>query len=744
MSVAEGRALATLSDLVSRAMLARRAGVQFEGERDLYRVLGYKAKLDFDDYRALYDRGDIAARIVDMPARATWKGRPWLTDSKEDRETKFIRDWTALAKRLRIWHHLGRADRLAGIGRYSVLLIGLRDGTDKLSEPAQKVGGPEDVLYLMPYSEKYAEIKEWDTDDQSPNFGRPLTYEIDLAANTEGFTLKGVANKVTVHHSRVVHIAEGLLDDNVYGTPRLQRVYNRLHDLQKLAGGSAEIFWLIAAPLLGVNIDKDLDIDPKDLEELDQQIQEVMHNLRRTIQTQGATVTMHGAKSVDPTGTYDMLKELIAGTADIPQRILFGSERGELASTQDKEEWHERVSARRDEYAEPTILSPLVDRLVELNAISPPDGDYEIQWPELGEPKLKERAESGFKLAQIARLLSPENPSLVIAPHEIREEVLDWSPVPTPAPAGAEIAANRLRGDSSGKVIAAADPDALIRRIERRLAPELQQAFREAVKKVQARIDMATLEAALAAGNVEGAVATSFITALSEELGAAFEEAIRSAMEGGGKAAASALGSQLGMTLAFDITNPVAVAWAREYAAKEVTLITQESERAIRQFITEAFEQGITPRETAQRIYGQIGLTKQQQAAVTKFRARLEAQGVTGVKLDRRVTNYVEAQIRRRSRLIARHEIRSASQAGQLELWRQAVEEGLIDLDVDQMFTLPDGSQVLGPPAHIDCRCSPALKRKDDGTWVKVWIVADDERLCEICEAIPHMPENQF
>lgn len=418
------RALAMMSALTDRYSLARRAGTQFQGERDLDVVLGYPTVITYLDYWTKYERQDVAGRIVDMYPQECWRGEIGVTDNDSDADSRFVKDWRALNKRLRAIHMLTRADKVAGIGRYGVLLVGLKDGMD-LREPAQKVRGPDDVLYLSPFSEKHAEIIRWDTDPQSPRFGKPLEYRITLSAGVENFSptmaAQGIAQAV-VHHSRVLHIAEGLLEDEVFGRPRLQRVYNRLEDLQKLAGGSAEIFWQIAAQLLHVDIDKDAEVDPKDLELLDEQLQEVMHNLRRTLQTQGARVTAVGGDDVDPSGVFTVLQTLIASAAEIPMRILFGSERGELASSQDQEEWHGRIQHRRETFAEAVILRPLVDMLVQLGAMTAPaGGEFAVKWPVLGEPSESERADVALKVAQAAQALHKAEPWRVVGPHELRE-----------------------------------------------------------------------------------------------------------------------------------------------------------------------------------------------------------------------------------------------------------------------------------------------------------------------------------
>lgn len=450
------RALTMLSALTDRYSLARRAGAQFQGERDLNIVLGYPVRLEYIDYWTKYERQDIAGRIVDMPAQECWRGEIVVTDNDAGNDTPFVRDWVALNKRLRAIHMLTRVDKVSGIGRYGVLLVGLKDGLD-LHHPAAKVRGPDDVLYLSPFSEKHAEITRWDTDPQSPRFGKPMEYRITLSAGVETFapTLAGhTMQQAIVHHSRIIHIAEGLLEDEVFGRPRLQRVFNRLEDMQKLAGGSAEIFWQTAAHLLHVDIDKDAEVDPGDLELLDDQLQEVMHNIRRTIQTQGAKVQAIGGDDVDPTGVFDVLQTLIASAAEIPMRILFGSERGELASSQDQEEWHGRIQQRRETFAEATILRPLVDMLVALGAMAAPaGGEFDVNWPVLGEPSDLERADVALKVAQAAQALTAAKSEAwrVVGLHELREMVRlpgEMSPIP----AGMDM---NLMQDGSERVVPA-------------------------------------------------------------------------------------------------------------------------------------------------------------------------------------------------------------------------------------------------------------------------------------------------
>ena len=52
-----------------RQEIARRAGIGYGGERDIYTVAGYQSQygeIPFSYYWSLYDRNEIAGRVVDL------------------------------------------------------------------------------------------------------------------------------------------------------------------------------------------------------------------------------------------------------------------------------------------------------------------------------------------------------------------------------------------------------------------------------------------------------------------------------------------------------------------------------------------------------------------------------------------------------------------------------------------------------------------------------------------------------
>lgn len=403
-----------------RALLARRAGLQFSGDRDIDAVLGYNVKPEIKDYKAMYDRRGLASTIVDAPAKTTWRKRPTITDGSEGK-SDFIQQWEVLQKRLSVYHYLERVDRLAGIGRYGVLLIGSKDG--KLAEPLEKVGGPEDIIFLSTFSEAYAEIKDFEQDVNNPRFGHPSLYEIDLA----GDILSGVRRslkKETVHYTRTIHVAEGLLENEIYGEPRLQKVFNRLQDLDKIVGSSAEGYWQSAAKGFALKVQKDTDVSDGALSESKEEWQKFIHGLQRIIATEGLDIQELKGDITDPKGPFEVVIALISGKTGIPQRILLGSERGQLASSQDESNWLGRISERQQQFAEPRLLRVLIGRLIDIKALAPPkDGEYEVTWPGLFYLNDMEQAKVYSDRASAISAVSGKFPLDLFQPSELRVAV---------------------------------------------------------------------------------------------------------------------------------------------------------------------------------------------------------------------------------------------------------------------------------------------------------------------------------
>lgn len=410
--------------LMGRQRIAQAMGQQFNGKRDLYEVLGYPKEIQFETYLEKYTRQDIAGRVVDLPADDTWRRPPIIRVRDEDTSQEavrnpFLKGLQFLIQRRRLWHYLQRVDRLAGIGRYGVLMMGLTGG-EPLNVAVTKRGGqPADVIYFAVFSEGSATINRLVDDPRNERYGLPEEYTLAMG--------EGLKNE-TVHWSRTLHVVEDPMEDDVYGRPRLERVFNRLEDMLKVIGGGAEATWKNMDRGLHADVRDGFTLEGQSAQDLENEIDEYIHGLRRFIRTQGMDINALGSEVVDPTGLFGALVGLIAAAADIPQRILIGSERGELASSQDLATWAGQVAFRQSSFAEPVILRPLIDRLIAYGVLPTPEGgEYQVEWPSLFEMSDKERSDVAVNIATAAAKIAPPGaPDLVIGPDEFRERVLGW------------------------------------------------------------------------------------------------------------------------------------------------------------------------------------------------------------------------------------------------------------------------------------------------------------------------------
>ncbi len=411
-----------MSEIIGRANLANRLGKDsYGGDRDIYQALGYPGEIKFADYFARYKRQDIAKAIIDRPVKATWRGDIRITETQQANDTELENAWRTLEKDLGLKSRFLRVDKLSGIGKYGVLLLGLSD-VRKDSDFTKPVSGKTlKLLYVKPLSENSAKVNKYVKDSQDPRFGLPETYQITVKNRSDGST-----RTMLVHHSRVIHIVDDLLEDETEGNPRLQPVYNRLMDLEKVVGGDAEMFWRGARPGYAGTLDPKYKMTNTTLSDLQDQVDEYEHNLRRILLNEGIELKSLAQQIADPKGHVEVLVQMICAEKEIPKRILLGSERGELSSNQDRQEWMEYVQSRREEFAEPRIIRPFVDRCIEYGILPDPkseQNDYEVTWNDLFSISDKDRSDIGKIRADAWKAYSSNPVATETMPPELAAEL---------------------------------------------------------------------------------------------------------------------------------------------------------------------------------------------------------------------------------------------------------------------------------------------------------------------------------
>lgn len=435
-NTAELRTAASL--LLERMQFMRQAGMTFKGLRDLYEILGYARSLVPRDFRERYSRGGLAGRIVDVYPNATWRGGFEIVEDEDPKvSTELEKAWVLIEQRLNVSSTFRRVDKLAGQGRFAVLLLG--DGQD-LSEPLKKYGSPnpEKLLYLTPFAEEEALIQEWDNDIKSPRFGLPKTYMLRRGVSTSSAVpLMGMppfnteAFNKPVDFTRIIHVAEDCLENDVFGPPRLERVWNLLDDLDKVTGGGAEAFWLRANQGLQLDVDKDMQLSEAEKANLREQAEEYQHQIRRMMRTRGVTANTLGSDVANFSNPADAILTQIAGALAIPKRILTGSEMGELASSQDRDNWKDQVNGRQTAHAGPYIVRPFVVRLIEHGYLPPTRtgklDEFIVKWSQIQVLTEQEKSEGANKWALTA---TPEG--AVFTRDEIRDKWYGMEPLPKP------------------------------------------------------------------------------------------------------------------------------------------------------------------------------------------------------------------------------------------------------------------------------------------------------------------------
>lgn len=499
------------SVIAHRAELAQAAGLSYGGKRDLYKALGYERDLTPKMYRERYERGGVAARLVDAYPKATWgAGGAVFDDEDPEVETKWERAFAEEAKRLKLWAVMLQLDICTRLGRFGALLVGTGDGFDGEANPASK------VLYLKPLSEEYCRLGRDDLnkDEGSERFGQPEFYRVKLGNSSR---------ETRIHHSHFVHSVEGALTDDVFGKPALRTPWNDLDDLDKLKGGGAEAGWRRARPIRHLDVDPDsmAGLSRAEIEEQkvmwSEQVDKVEHELSSWLKTSGADIKPLDGLPFPFSDNGKFVIALLAATENIPQRKLLGSGIGEMTGKMEDDSFNDAVAERRETIAEPR-LRLVVDRLVAAgNLPQPKGGEYFVDWPE--EEELDEAAK-GALVAVIAdanqkQMVATGEP--VMTSNEMRDKYLgmeplaeeDLPPEPTPEELAAEAAAAAAQGGGTPppptdaqRAAAGAEPAwKATHRVADAYAARLEPAFRAAFDRVRESVDLAALEAAATAGN---------------------------------------------------------------------------------------------------------------------------------------------------------------------------------------------------------------------------------------------------
>lgn len=369
---------------------------------------GFKEDLTFGDLYKLYRRGGIAHGAVKKLIGTCWKSNPEIIEGDEEDEIRGETAWERKAKAVlthRFWRTFAEADLRRLVGRYSGILLHIRDDKD-WNLPATKGRSLEKITVawagaLVPSA--------WDTGLNSRTYGQPKMWEyVERLPN-------GSTRRVDVHPDRVFILGDYSADAIGF----LEAAYNALVSLEKVEGGSGESFLKNAARQLSINFDKEIDFNNLaslygvDVAELQSKFNEVAVEINRgndaLLTTQGAAVTPLVTSVADPGPTYDVNLQTAAAALDIPTKILVGMQTGERASTEDQRYFNGRCQSRRGDLS--FDIEDLCDKLVELGILDAV-GQKAVIWDDLNASTDTEKLAAAKTMAEInsASIATGEQP----------------------------------------------------------------------------------------------------------------------------------------------------------------------------------------------------------------------------------------------------------------------------------------------------------------------------------------------
>lgn len=402
----------------------------------LWSEFGYPDHLEFDLYYRAYERNAVAHAAVHKLLDSCWTDNPTIIDGDEAKESGETTPWEKRVTKLlkKHWPKIKDADRRNLIGRYSALLIQFRDGgewKEPVNQKVVKALKEKAIVRLIPAWESQVKPGDFDIDTLSETYGQPVKFTFNEQPVGDDGTY-GSVRSVEVHPERIIIISEGSEDENMLaGVPFLRAGYNKLLDLEKISGGSAEGFLKNASRQLGIAFDKETN-----MESIAQQAKEAGFNsigdalndkiARMNRGTDAALVMQAGAPSVlsvaaaDPQPTWTVTANEFAASIQCPFTIQFGQQTGRLASDEDKTDWAKRCNSRRWGH-QTALVTDVIERFWTVGVIDPPStGEVTLAWSDLLAPSEKEKIANMQALADVAQKTQQAYGTPAIDQNEIR------------------------------------------------------------------------------------------------------------------------------------------------------------------------------------------------------------------------------------------------------------------------------------------------------------------------------------
>lgn len=388
----------------------------FDRRRDIYAECGFPdcRELTPERARLLYERDALAARVVEVWPRECWKVFPAIYELESTKvqspfelglrqinrlltpEPSYFNDEDISS----LLEYMIRADVTCGIGRFGIILIGVNDGKE-LSDPVaiapNDVGQAERLGFLRVFDESLVQISTRETDRASPRWGQPTSYHITFD-NPEDFNAAGNIGislaSSRVHWTRVVHIVDSPISNEIVSQYRIKPVMNDILTAQKSRWGSGEMFWNGASPKISFESHPQLGGDVSiNKNRMRQQVENALRGLQQWWTLAGMTAKTIAPVAVDPKPFVDVSIQSICIKTGCPLPIFIGYEVGENAGTMNTVEWNKRLKERQNRQITPRDICPLLNRLINIGILARPKTGYKVDWPDISSNSDKDKAQ---------------------------------------------------------------------------------------------------------------------------------------------------------------------------------------------------------------------------------------------------------------------------------------------------------------------------------------------------------------
>ncbi len=254
--------------------------------------------------------------------------------------------------------------------------------------PTEAPKSVERLLYCKVFTEASVTAVRWERNRNSPRYGKPTHYFIDFGDPLNDGKHVGPRDTAEVHWTRVLVLPSDarLAHSEHEGVPACWPVWPEIYNLQKVSGAGAEGFYTTGIPMLALTTPPAISGMPNvrfNVGTIRAELEKMRNSTDKSGVFRELQPQLLSPSMTDPTPYEESNYKKIAAALNMPIRKLLGSERGDLASSQDEGDHNDATRGRRLRRTIPDQLVPLVDRLILLGVLPEPEGKaFKCGWPD--------------------------------------------------------------------------------------------------------------------------------------------------------------------------------------------------------------------------------------------------------------------------------------------------------------------------------------------------------------------------